>query len=138
MAGVERLDGVTTGESFVRKTRLSYLKQCCSTLLPRYAAPVSKEPSDAVVGENGTVLSKLCASFRKSLHYMQSGGLDGLSVFVGDSPSDLAALTAADIGIVLGSKPLLRRVAAAADICLQPLVAGLVLTLPCRQAVVTN
>lgn len=62
---------------------------------------------------------------------MQSGGLGGLSVFVGDSPSDLAALTAADIGIVLGSKPLLRRVAAAAGIHLQPLVAGLVLTLQC-------
>lgn len=54
----------------------------------------------------------------------ESGCQGGLSVFVGDSPSDLAALTAADVGIVVGSKPLLRRVAAAAGIRLQPLVAA--------------
>jgi hypothetical protein len=55
---------------------------------------------------------------------MQSGSQDGLSVFVGDSPSDLAALTAADVGIVIGSRPLLRSVASAAGLVLQPLVAG--------------
>lgn len=54
----------------------------------------------------------------------RSGSQDGLSVFVGDSPSDLAALTAADVGIVIGSRPLLRSVASAAGLVLQPLVAA--------------
>lgn len=45
-------------------------------------------------------------------------------MFVGDSPSDLAALVAADVGIVVGGNKLLRRVAAAAGVRLQPLVTG--------------
>jgi phosphoserine phosphatase len=50
--------------------------------------------------------------------------MEGLSVYVGDSPSDLAPLTAADIGIVVGASSLLRSVAAAAGIEMHPLVAG--------------
>lgn len=50
--------------------------------------------------------------------------MEGLSVYVGDSPSDLAPLTAADIGIVVGANPLLRTVAAAAGLEIHPLVAG--------------
>lgn len=45
-------------------------------------------------------------------------------MYVGDSPSDLAPLTAADVGIVVGANPLLRTVAAAAGLALHPLVAG--------------
>lgn len=55
---------------------------------------------------------------------LQSGAARGLSVFVGDSPSDLAALLAADLGIVVGGNKLLRRVASAAGIRLEALVAG--------------
>lgn len=53
------------------------------------------------------------------------GGLGGLSVFIGDSPSDLPPLIAADLGIVVGSSPLLRRVCAAAGVQLKPLSAGI-------------
>lgn len=52
------------------------------------------------------------------------GGLGGLSVFIGDSPSDLAPLIAADLGIVVGRSPLIRRVCAAAGVQLRPLSAG--------------
>ena len=48
----------------------------------------------------------------------------GLSVYVGDSMSDLAPLLSADLGIVVGQNRLLRRVAAAAGITLRPLIAG--------------
>ena len=48
----------------------------------------------------------------------------GMSVYVGDSMSDLAPLLSADLGIVVGQNKLLRRVAAAAGITLRPLVAG--------------
>ena len=40
------------------------------------------------------------------------------------APSDLAPLTAADVGCVIGANSLLRKVAAAADLEIQPLVAG--------------
>jgi phosphoserine phosphatase len=55
---------------------------------------------------------------------MQHGAMEGLSVYVGDSPSDLAPLTAADVGMVVGTNPLLRTVAAAAGLAIHPLVAG--------------
>ena len=48
----------------------------------------------------------------------------GMSVYVGDSMSDLAPLLSADMGIVVGQNMLLRRVAAAAGITLRPLVTG--------------
>ena len=48
----------------------------------------------------------------------------GLTVYVGDSMSDLAPLLAADIGIVIGQNKLLRRVAKAAGIQLKALVCG--------------
>ncbi len=55
---------------------------------------------------------------------LQTGSVGGLSVYIGDSPSDLPPLIAADIGIVVGDNGLLRRVAAAAGIQLAPLTAG--------------
>ena len=54
----------------------------------------------------------------------ETGAVGGLSVYVGDSASDLAALTAADVGIVVGNNVLLRRVCAAAGLRLLPLSAG--------------
>ena len=48
----------------------------------------------------------------------------GLTVYVGDSMSDLAPLLSADVGIVIGQNKLLRRVAKAAGIQLKPLVSG--------------
>lgn len=45
-------------------------------------------------------------------------------MYIGDSPSDLAPLAAADVGIVVGTNPLLRAVAAAAGMQLQLLIAG--------------
>lgn len=48
----------------------------------------------------------------------------GCSVFVGDSITDLGAMLAADIGIVMGDNDALRRVAAAAGIAIEPLVTG--------------
>ena len=53
-------------------------------------------------------------------------GVPGLKrcVYVGDSMSDLAALACADIGIVVGTNALLRRVAAAAGLSLRPLHEG--------------
>ena len=48
----------------------------------------------------------------------------GLTVYVGDSMSDLAPLLAADVGIVIGQNSLLRRVAKAAGIQLKALVCG--------------
>jgi len=50
--------------------------------------------------------------------------MEGLSVYVGDSRSDLAPLVAADVGIVVGTNALLRRVAAAAGLQILPLVSG--------------
>ncbi|KAK9842361.1 hypothetical protein WJX81_008532 [Elliptochloris bilobata] len=48
----------------------------------------------------------------------------GLAVYIGDSPSDLAPLLAADLGIVIGANALLRRVAAAGGVRLRPLLAA--------------
>jgi 2-hydroxy-3-keto-5-methylthiopentenyl-1-phosphate phosphatase len=48
-----------------------------------------------------------------------------LSVYVGDSMSDLAPLLAVDLGIVIGQNKLLKRVSRAAGITLKPLVTGL-------------
>lgn len=45
-------------------------------------------------------------------------------MYVGDSRSDLAPLVAADVGIVVGTNALLRRVAAAAGLQILPLVSG--------------
>lgn len=52
-----------------------------------------------------------------------SGG-DSLSVYVGDSMSDLAPLLSVDLGIVIGQNKLLRRVAKGGGVTLRPLVAG--------------
>ena len=49
-----------------------------------------------------------------------------LTVYIGDSMSDLAPLLSADIGIVIGQNKLLRRVARAAGVQLKPLVSGTV------------
>ena len=49
----------------------------------------------------------------------------GITVYVGDSVTDLGALLEADIGIVMGSNSTLQRVAAAAGITVRPLVTGL-------------
>lgn len=54
----------------------------------------------------------------------QGSSSSSLSVYVGDSMSDLAPLLAVDLGIVVGQNKLLRRVARAAGITLKPLVAG--------------
>ena len=54
----------------------------------------------------------------------ETGPVGGLSVYIGDSASDLAALTAADVGIVVGSNALLRRICDAAGLRLLPLIAG--------------
>ena len=48
----------------------------------------------------------------------------GVSVYIGDSASDLAAMLAADLGIVVGNSSSLRQVAAVCGVQLQPLVAG--------------
>lgn len=48
----------------------------------------------------------------------------GLTVYVGDSMSDLAPLLAADVGIVIGQNKLLRRVAKAAGVQLKALACG--------------
>ncbi|KAK9806664.1 hypothetical protein WJX73_005744 [Symbiochloris irregularis] len=47
---------------------------------------------------------------------------DGITVYVGDSVTDLGALLEADIGIVMGGNSTLARVAAAAGITIQPLI----------------
>ncbi|KAK9904248.1 hypothetical protein WJX75_007665 [Coccomyxa subellipsoidea] len=54
----------------------------------------------------------------------QGPGGRSLSVYVGDSMSDLAPLLSVDLGIVIGQNKLLRRVASAAGITLKPLVAA--------------
>ena len=54
----------------------------------------------------------------------ETGAVGGLSVYVGDSASDLAPLTAADVGIVIGRNALLRRICAAAGLRSLPLSAG--------------
>ena len=54
----------------------------------------------------------------------ETGSVGGLSVYVGDSASDLAALTAADVGIVIGRNALLRRICDAAGLRVLPLTAG--------------
>ncbi len=59
----------------------------------------------------------------------------GLAVYVGDSPSDLAPLLAADVGIIVGTNALLRRVAAAGGVRLRPLVAAGVHNPPCHECV---
>ena len=51
-------------------------------------------------------------------------GVSGLTVYVGDSASDLSPLLAADVGIIVGQNKTLRRVAAAAGIAIKPLAAG--------------
>ena len=48
----------------------------------------------------------------------------GVSVYIGDSASDLAAMLTADLGIVVGKSSSLRQVAAFCGVQLQPLVAG--------------
>lgn len=48
----------------------------------------------------------------------------GVSVYIGDSASDLAAMLAADLGIVVGKSSSLRQVAAFCGVQLRPLVAG--------------
>ncbi|GLC44016.1 hypothetical protein PLESTB_000220200 [Pleodorina starrii] len=52
------------------------------------------------------------------------GGGGGLLVYVGDSTSDLGALLAADVGVVVGENRLLRRVAARFGVRLRPLAAA--------------
>ena len=47
-----------------------------------------------------------------------------LAVYIGDSPSDLAPLLKADLGIVVGHNKLLRQVAKAHGVKLLPLTAG--------------
>jgi len=54
----------------------------------------------------------------------ETGAVGGLSVFIGDSASDLAALTAADVGIIIGRNALLRRICAAAGLRILPLSVG--------------
>lgn len=54
----------------------------------------------------------------------QGPGGESLSVYVGDSMSDLAPLLSVDLGIVIGQNKLIRRVASAAGITLKSLVAG--------------
>ena len=55
-----------------------------------------------------------------------SAGSSGLKrcVYVGDSVNDLAAMVCADVGIIIGSNALLRRVAASAGIQLRQLHEG--------------
>jgi len=48
----------------------------------------------------------------------------GPVIFVGDSPSDLGALLAADVGVVIGDGGSLRRAAAALGVLLRPLAAA--------------
>lgn len=47
-----------------------------------------------------------------------------ITVYVGDSVTDLGALLEADIGIVMGDNSTLQRVATAAGITVRPLVTG--------------
>ena len=47
-----------------------------------------------------------------------------LAVYIGDSPSDLAPLLRAELGIVVGQNKLLRQVAKAHGVKLLPLTAG--------------
>ena len=77
---------------------------------------------DSIFVQIASPLSQLVATPWFPL--LQGGAQGGLSLFVGDSPSDLAALLAADVGIVVGGNSLLRRVASAAGVRLLPLVAG--------------
>ncbi len=51
-------------------------------------------------------------------------GAKGLTVYIGDSASDVSPLLAADVGIIVGQNKLLRQVAAAAGITIKPLAAG--------------
>ena len=51
---------------------------------------------------------------------------DFLSIYIGDSVGDLLCLLEADVGIVLGSSPSLRRVGAHFGVSFVPLLSGLV------------
>ena len=48
----------------------------------------------------------------------------GITVYVGDSVTDLGALLEVDIGIIMGNNTTLACVAAAAGITVKPLVTG--------------
>ena len=48
----------------------------------------------------------------------------GYSVYIGSSVSDLPALLSVDLGIVVGQAALLKRMAAAAQVALLPLLTG--------------
>lgn len=47
----------------------------------------------------------------------------GLNIYIGDSMTDVLPLISADLGLVIGDDPLIRRVMDVAGICLQPLPA---------------
>ena len=74
------------------------------------AAAVSSPSTDASASSSG-----------------QTGADPKLAAYIGDSPSDLAPLLRADVGIVVGQNKLLRQVAKALGVKLKPLTAGEVL-----------
>eukprot|EP00884_Botryococcus_braunii_P005550 jgi/Botrbrau1/14997/Bobra.0018s0097.1 len=68
-------------------------------------------------------------AFRKILgaarvHHEGSGAVSGLSVYVGDSPSDLLPMLEADLGIIVGSNPRLREIATFGGVTIRPLAAA--------------
>ncbi|KAK3263101.1 hypothetical protein CYMTET_28076 [Cymbomonas tetramitiformis] len=67
--------------------------------------------------DKGNAFNKMLKSFPAT---------KGLRVYVGDSTTDLPALLAADVGIVIGESPSLRRVVAAFQLRLEPLICAAV------------
>ena len=78
--------------------------------------------------DKDAIMQRLLASEHSSA--AKSNGKDsaasqhGISVYIGDSPSDLLPLVRADVGIVIGKSSSLRRVAAMAGLQLRPLLEG--------------
>lgn len=100
-------------------------------LLLQHAASRQQQQSEVTLEKNliekATFYDQVIRKVVPSLPgwFLLQGTVQSLSVYVGDSMSDLAPLLAADVGIVVGQNKLLRRVATAAGITLRPLVAGL-------------
>ena len=96
------------------------IRLCCW----RHLFTVTKSPFACRRIESGADKVAVLTRLQRQCVTRQKQGVTGLTVYIGDSISDLAPLLSADVGIIISQNKLLRRVAKAAGIQLQPLVCG--------------